>query len=63
MRIFLVITKPFYVNLTYTICVSLAACEIRFSKLKLINNCLRSTMGQIILASLAILSILLKHKC
>ena len=44
-------------KLFLTICVSLALCERSFSKLKLIKNYLRSTMGQSRLSDLAILSI------
>ncbi|XP_073491308.1 uncharacterized protein [Aquarana catesbeiana] len=39
------------------ICVSVASCERSFSKLKLIKNYLRSTMGQARLSDLAILSV------
>lgn len=44
-------------QLFLTICVSVASCERSFSKLKLIKNYLRSTMGQSRLSHLAILSI------
>ena len=44
-------------QLFLTICVSVASCERSFSKLKLIKNYLRSTMGQSRLSDLAILSI------
>lgn len=44
-------------KLFLTICVSVASCERSFSKLKLIKNYLRSTMGQSRLSDLAILSI------
>ena len=44
-------------QLFLTICVSVASCERNFSKLKLIKNYLRSTMGQSRLSDLAILSI------
>ena len=44
-------------QLFLTICVSVASCERSFSKLKLIKNYLRSTMGQSRLSNLAILSI------
>lgn len=44
-------------KLCLTICVSVASCERSFSKLKLIKNYLRSTMGQSRLSDLAILSI------
>ncbi len=40
-----------------TIPVTVASCERSFSKLKMIKNYLRSTMGQERLSSLAILSI------
>ena len=40
-----------------TMCVSIASCERSFSKLKLIKSYLRSTMNQVRLTSLAILSI------
>ncbi|XP_040197560.1 zinc finger MYM-type protein 1-like [Rana temporaria] len=40
-----------------TICVSVASCERSFSKLKLIKNYLRSTMGQARLSDLAMLSV------
>ncbi|EZA54577.1 Zinc finger MYM-type protein, partial [Ooceraea biroi] len=40
-----------------TLPVSIASCERSFSKLKLIKNYLRSTMGQERLSSLSILSI------
>ncbi|KAM3962942.1 zinc finger MYM-type protein 1-like [Aphomia sociella] len=40
-----------------TICISVASCERSFSKLKLIKNYLRSTMGQERLVNLAVLSI------
>jgi hypothetical protein len=44
-------------QLFLTICVSVASCERSFSKLKLIKNYLRSTMGQSRLSDLALLSI------
>ncbi|ESO02949.1 hypothetical protein HELRODRAFT_81078, partial [Helobdella robusta] len=44
-------------QLFLTICVSVASCERSFSKLKIIKNYLRSTMGQSRLSDLAILSI------
>ena len=44
-------------RLFVTICVSVASCERSFSKLKLIKNYLRSTMGQSRLSDLAMLSI------
>lgn len=44
-------------TLFMTICVSVASCERSFSKLKIIKNYLRSTMGQSRLSELAILSI------
>ncbi|XP_063794591.1 zinc finger MYM-type protein 1-like [Pseudophryne corroboree] len=44
-------------KLFLTICVSVASCERSFSKLKLIKNYLRSTMGQSRLSNLAILSV------
>ena len=44
-------------KLFLTICVSVATCERRFSKLKIIKNYLRSTMGQCRLSDLAISSI------
>ncbi len=44
-------------QLFLTICVAVASCERSFSKLKLIKNYLRSTMGQSRLSNLAILSI------
>src|SRR5258705_11216026 len=44
-----------------TVCVSVASCEISFSKLKLITNFLRSTMSEARLTSLAILSIERHH--
>ncbi|CAH2222605.1 zinc finger MYM-type 1-like [Pelobates cultripes] len=40
-----------------TLCVSIASCEISFSKLKLIKNFFRSTMSETRLTNLAILSI------
>ena len=40
-----------------TMCISIASCERSFSKLKLVKTYLRSTMSQIRLTSLAILSI------
>ena len=40
-----------------TMCISVASCERSFSKLKLVKTYLRSTMSQIRLTSLAILSI------
>lgn len=40
-----------------TICVSVASCERSFSKLKLIKTYLRSTMSQLRLSSLALLSV------
>ena len=40
-----------------TMCISVASCEISFSKLKIVKTYLRSTMNQIRLTSLAILSI------
>ena len=39
-----------------TMCISIASCERSFSKLKLVKTYLRSTMSQIRLTSLAILS-------
>ncbi|KAM9311655.1 zinc finger MYM-type protein 1-like [Gastrophryne carolinensis] len=44
-------------KLFLTICVSVASCERSFSKLKLIKNYLRSTMGQSRLSDLALLSV------
>ncbi|XP_065664641.1 uncharacterized protein LOC136086277 [Hydra vulgaris] len=44
-------------QLFLTICVSVASCERSFSKLKLIKNYLRSSMGQSRVSDLAILSI------
>ena len=44
-------------KLFLTICASVASCERRFSKLKLIKNYLRSTMVQSRLSDLAILSV------
>ena len=44
-------------QLFLTICVSVASCERSFSKLKLIKNYFRSTMGQSRLSNLALLSI------
>ena len=44
-------------RLFVTICVSVASCERSFSKLNLIKNYLRSTMGQSRLSDLAMLSI------
>ena len=40
-----------------TMCVSVASCERSFSKLKLIKTYLRSTMSQLRLSSLALLSV------
>lgn len=44
-------------RLFLTVCVSVSSCERSFSKLKLIKNYLRSTIGQSRLTNLAILSI------
>ena len=44
-------------QLFFTICASAASCERSFSKLKLIKNYLRSTMGQSRHSGLALLSI------
>uniref|UniRef100_A0A8C5PE46 TTF-type domain-containing protein n=1 Tax=Leptobrachium leishanense TaxID=445787 RepID=A0A8C5PE46_9ANUR len=44
-------------KLFLTICVSVASCERSFSKLKIIKNHLRSTMGQSRLSDLAMLSV------
>lgn len=44
-------------QLFLTICVSVASCERSFSKMKLIKNYLRSTMGHSRLSNLALLSI------
>lgn len=44
-------------RLFFTICLSVVSCERSFSKLKLIKNYLRSTMGQSRLSDLALLSI------
>ena len=40
-----------------TMCISVTSCEISFSKLKLVKSYLRSTMSQIRITSLSILSI------
>ncbi|XP_053569321.1 LOW QUALITY PROTEIN: zinc finger MYM-type protein 1-like [Bombina bombina] len=50
-------TLSLSLKLFLTICVSVASCERSFSKLKLIKNYLRSTMGQSRLSDLSILSI------
>jgi len=50
-------TLSLSLRLFLTICVSVASCERSFSKLKLIKNYLRSTMGQSRLSDLALLSI------
>ena len=44
-------------NIYLTMCISVASCERSFSKLKPVKSYLRSTMSQIRLTSLAILSI------
>ena len=50
-------TLSLSLQLFLTICVSVASCERSFSKLKLIKEYLRSTMGQSRLSDLALLSI------
>ena len=45
------------IRIFLTIAISIASCERRFSKLKLIKNYLRSTMSDLRIQNLAILSI------
>jgi len=47
----------FALKIFLTVCISIASCERSFSKLKLIKNYLRSTMSQVRLNGLAMLSI------